>query len=535
MNTALARTIQRQPLVAWGLAMLGLALALALFAPWLAPLPPAAPGAVIFAAPSADHWLGTDDAGADVLANLLHGARVSLAVGFGAALIAVLFGGVVGMTAGYVGGRWEAVLMRLTDVMLVIPDLPLAIVLVALIQPGVMNLIMAIAIVGWTSSARVIHAQTLALKRRAFLLRARASGLSGPRVLFHHLLPLLLPLFVVKGVVAVSLAILNESALSFLGLGDPTAPSWGQMLNFAFSRGALSAGAWWALVPPGFAIAWVVLGAAVLGHGLERRLNPRLEHHPLRRSPPLPAPANTRVEDTPALLAVRNLAIEYHMPVAKRILEGVNLTLQPGRILGVVGASGSGKSTLLLGILRLLPAEARIVAGSVWLKGREWLSMAESECKAWRWREIAYLPQGAQNGFNPVRTVGDQIVEAVRRAQPTLGAAACLHRIEELLALVGLEPALQYRYPHQLSGGMRQRAMLAMALACEPRLLLADEPTTALDMISQAHILALLKNISRRSGLAMIIVTHDLAVVDELCDAAVVLEDGSIMEPRDAR
>ena len=187
----------------------------------------------------------------------------------------------MGIIAGFWGGKTDTGLMRFTDIMLVIPDLPLAVVLVALTRPSLLNIIFVIGILGWTGTARLVRSQTLSVKERKFVLRARAIGAGNGAIVRRHILPLVLPLMVANTVLVISLAILNESTLSFLGLGDPTALSWGQMLNFAFTRGAMSAGAWWALVPPGFGIVWVVLGCTLLGQGLERVLNPRLESHHL--------------------------------------------------------------------------------------------------------------------------------------------------------------------------------------------------------------------------------------------------------------
>ncbi len=279
------RIFARNRMALVGLIMLLSALILAVFAPWIAPYDPKAPVQItiddIYARPSPAHRLGTDDAGKDVLSNFIYGSRVSLVVGFFASFISIVIGGVIGISAGFYGGRVENLLMRFTDFMLVIPDLPLAVVLVALTKPSLVNIILVIGLLGWTGSARLVRAQTIAVKQRKFVLRARAIGAGNWHIIRRHIFPLVLPLIVVNTVLVISLAILNESTLSFLGLSDPTQVSWGQMLNFAFTRGAMSAGAWWALVTPGFGIVWVVLSCTLLGHGLEQVLNPRLEWHHL--------------------------------------------------------------------------------------------------------------------------------------------------------------------------------------------------------------------------------------------------------------
>lgn len=268
--------------------MLAVAVVVALAAPTLAPYDPNAAVRVtldsIYAQPSRAHWLGTDDAGRDVLTNLIYGARLSLLVGFFASLISLVIGGAVGLLAGYLGGRTDTILMRITDILLVVPDLPLMIVLIALLGRGITVLIVVIGVLGWTSTARVVRAQTLSVRERRFVYRARAVGAGPLYIIRRHILPLVFPLMLVNAVLVISAAILNESTLAFLGLGDPTRLSWGQMLNFAFRRGAMSAGAWWVLVAPGAAIIWVVLGLTLLGNGLERLLNPRLEQHHLMPS-----------------------------------------------------------------------------------------------------------------------------------------------------------------------------------------------------------------------------------------------------------
>lgn len=279
------RSFRRSRMGLVGLFMLVAVILTAVFAPVIAPYDPKEVVRVtiddIYAAPSVEHWLGTDDAGRDVLSNFIYGSRVSLIVGFFASFISIFIGSLVGIVAGFYGGRAENVLMRFTDIMLVIPDLPLAVVIVALTKPSLWNIIFVIGLLGWTGSARLVRSQTLAVKQRKFVLRARSIGAGNMHIIRYHIFPMVLPLIVVNTVLVISLAILNESTLSFLGLSDPTALSWGQMLNFAFTRGAMSARAWWALVTPGLGIVWAMLACTLLGQGLEQVLNPRLESHHL--------------------------------------------------------------------------------------------------------------------------------------------------------------------------------------------------------------------------------------------------------------
>lgn len=520
-----------------GLGMLVFIIVVAVFAPFIAPYEQSTSSAQtaigdIYRPPSTDHWFGTDDAGQDVFSNFVFGSRVSLTVGFFAAFISIVIGGLFGLVAGFFGGRWETFLMRFTDIMLVIPDLPLMVVIVALTKPSLLNIIFVIGLLGWTTTARVVRSQTLAVKSRKFVLRARAIGAGKGHIVRRHILPLVMPILVVQAVLVISLAILNESALSFIGLGDPTTLSWGQMLNYAFSRGAMSTGAWWALVVPGFGIVWVVLALTLLGQGLEQVLNPRLDTHHLMPGRPTVRKDAIQPATPKTLLEVQNLSIDYITEgrEAAHAVENVSFTLQEGELLGLVGESGCGKTTLMLALLRLLPAAGQIVNGQVYFKGKDLTALNEEELNEVRWDGISIVFQGAMNALNPVRTVGDQIGEAILKHLPNFPKDQVPARVTELLDLVGIAADHRDHFPHQYSGGMRQRAMIAMALACNPQVVIADEPTTALDVMIQAQILELLNDLRKKLGLAIIFVTHDLGVVAEMCDKVLVMYGGVTAE-----
>jgi len=538
------RTFRKNGIGLVGLAMLVVIITMAVFAPWIAPYDSSSSAAFevgdIYMAPSAAHLFGTDDAGQDIFSNFVFGSRISLTVGFFAAFISIIIGGVLGLVAGFFGGRWENILMRFTDIMLVIPDLPLMVVIVALTKPSLYNIIFVIGLLGWTTTARVVRSQTLAVKSRKFVLRARAVGAGNGHIILHHILPLVMPILVVQAVLVVSLAILNESTLSFLGLGDPTALSWGQMLNYAFGRGAMSTGAWWALFFPGIGIVWVVLGLTLLGQGLEQVLNPRLDAHHLMPSRPTLQKEHVesdqeRVDSGKVLLEVQHLSINYineGNPPA-RAVEDISFTLKQGELIGLVGESGCGKTTLMLSLLRLLPSAGQIVDGSVLFNGKDLTEVSDEELNTIRWKDISIVFQGAMNALNPVRTVGDQIAEAITRHMHDFPHEKVQARVTELLDLVGIAADQKDHYPHQYSGGMRQRAMIAMALACDPQVIIADEPTTALDVMIQAQILELLDGLRKRLGLAIIFVTHDLGVVAEICDKVLVMYGGVTAEYAD--
>ena len=235
-------------------------------------------------------------------------------------------------------------------------------------------------------------------------------------------------------------------------------------------------------------------------------------------------------------LEVRDLSVQYLTDegVALQAVEEVSFTLEQGRSLGLVGESGCGKTTIMLSLLRLLPEAGRIVGGQILFDGRDLLQISEREMQKIRWRDISMVFQGAMNALNPVRTVQSQIVEALQLHKVVNSGRVARQRAGELLELVGISAKRGKQYPHQYSGGMRQRAMIAMALACNPRILIADETTTALDVMIQAQIIELLEELQRELNLSLVIVTHDLGLVAEMCDDVLVMYCGTLAEYADS-
>ena len=529
------RRVRLSPMGIVGVAMILLTVIVAIFAPLIAPYDPYETVQVtiddIYQSPSGLHWLGTDDGGKDVFSALVYGSRVSLIVGFAAAFIALVVGGALGLIAGYYRKLGGAI-MRFTDFFLVIPDLALLIVIVAVIGASLGNIILVIGLLGWTTTARLVRSQTLSVRERGFVRRARAVGASDLHILSRHVFPLVLPLMLANTVLVISLAILSESTLAFIGLGDPLLISWGKMLNLAFTRGAVSAGAWWALLPPGLAIVWVVLGTTLLGTALEELLNPKLIRHHLEKEKPLKdRPVAFRPPKPELMLEVRGLSVGYESPGGVlNAVEDVGFELRRGEVLGLVGESGCGKTTAVMGALRLLPPSGRVTAGEVLFEGQDLTRLDADALRDLRWKRLAVVFQGAMNALNPVRRVGDQITEAIRLHEPSVSQGAADERAKRLLQRVGIGPERVNDYPHTLSGGMRQRAMIALALACEPSLIIADEPTTALDVMIQAQILELLAELVDEMDMSMIVVTHDLGVVAQTCDRVVVMYGGVVAE-----
>jgi peptide/nickel transport system permease protein len=249
---------------------------IAVFAPVLEPYSTTQQTGPVYAPPSSQHWLGTDDGGIDVLSELIQGARVSLIVGFAASVVAMGIGGAIGILSGYYGGRTDIALMRITDYFLVIPDIPLMIVAAAIFGHSLSNIVVIIGIIYWTSTARLLRAQVKSLRERVYVKRARSLGASHKRLIWHHIMPQVTPLLVANTVLMVATAIFAETYISFLGLGDPSTISWGKLIENSLTGGAIFHSAWWAVVPPGVCVTVVILACTMLGQSIEDALNPRL-------------------------------------------------------------------------------------------------------------------------------------------------------------------------------------------------------------------------------------------------------------------
>jgi len=274
--SGVGRALRHTRAAQFGLALLSVFVVAAVFGPWLAPYSTTPSASEIFQPPSAEHWLGTDDAGIDMLSLVIEGARVSLIVGVVSALVAMVIGGIVGVLTGYFGGRLDSVLMRVADYFLVIPDVPLIVVAAALFGRSLRNIVIIIALIYWASTARMVRAQTRSVRERLYVRRARAMGAGHWRILVTHVVPQVVPLLIALTVLQVALGIYAETFVTFLGLGDPTVVSWGSILQDSFASSAQTNGAWWAVVPPGLCVTLVVVGFTLVGQAFEEELNPRL-------------------------------------------------------------------------------------------------------------------------------------------------------------------------------------------------------------------------------------------------------------------
>ncbi|UOM34457.1 dipeptide/oligopeptide/nickel ABC transporter permease/ATP-binding protein [Acuticoccus sp. I52.16.1] len=519
-----------------GLAVIVLVLAVALAAPWL-PLadPNATAPAARLAPPLTDgHLLGTDALGRDILSRLVWGTRISLAVGLTATAIAAFFGSLIGLVAGYAGGRVDAVLMRGVDMVLAFPYILLALAIVAALGPGLINALYAIAIVNVPFFARNVRGLALGLARREFVDAARLSGQGNVAILLSEVLPNVLPVIVITMSTTVGWMILETAGLSFLGLGaQPPQADLGSMLGDG--RTVLFNAPHVAIIP-GVMIFVVVMAINLLGDGVRDVLDPRLKSGALARPGARTRVARDHVPEPArlgALLDVTGLRTSFRVGRSRvQAVRGVDLAVGEGECLGVVGESGSGKSVTGMSVMGLVPSPpGEIVAGAAYFRGRDLFGLGDGALRRMRGAAVAYVFQDPLSTLHPQFTVGQQIVEALQAHAP-IGRRAARERAEALLALVRIpNPARRLdAYPHQLSGGMRQRVGIAMALANEADVLVADEPTTALDVTVQAQILGLINRLRRQETVAVIFITHDFGVVSAVTDRVAVMYAGEVVE-----
>ncbi len=466
--------------------------------------------------------LGTDDQGRDILSGIIWGLRVSFATGLSATAFAAIVGVLAGLVAGYCGRVADVAVMRLADTQLTFPAL-----LVALLVDGLLRaafprtagdlsalgvLVFAIGISSWPHFARVVRAAALVEAGKDYILAARLVGRPAPSIMLAHILPNVLGPVLVIVPISLGGAIIAEATLSFLGVGlSPAQPSLGTLIRFGSAF--LFSGEWWMCVFPGGALVLLIWSVNVLGDCAGDLLDPET---PVRQA-----------------LDIRDLMVEVHASRRGRVraLDRVSLSIAPGEVLGVVGESGAGKSLTGRAVTGLLPPAARIAGGEIWSDGTRIDNLPRPALRRLRGGQIGAIAQDAMSALDPLQTAGSQLAETIA-THLGLGTAAARARAVDWLGQVGI-PAPELRaqaYPHQLSGGMRQRVVVALALCGEPNLVIADEPTTALDVSVQAQIIGLLTQRARASGTAIMLITHDMGVIAEAADRVAVMYAGRIVE-----
>ena len=539
------RRALRRPRIAIPAVILVLELIASFGARWLAPYAPQqADFTAALTGPSAKHLLGTDRLGRDVLSRLMYGGAdtfkdIALAVAI-TLVIAVPLGLVIGLRR----GRMDAVLMRLADVVMSIPGIILLLIVLALFSQSMTAAMIVIGLLSVPGMMRVVRSASLTVGRETYVAAAQVSGLTTWRVARRHVLPRITGLILVNTALACANTLLIAAGLNSIGLGvKPPAPSWGGMM--ADAAQTLNQSLWLA-IPTGGLVAVTAAALIVLGDGLRDMLAERwsgVSHAtPTRHrkaTAKTAAPVEVPVSDDAWLLAepdpvvrLTGVTVTADTPEGEvALISDVSLSVGQGRTVGLVGESGCGKSMTGLALLGMLPNGARISSGTVEIDGTDVTSFDVARWRDLRGGTIAFISQEPMVGLDPLFTIGNLLREAVRTHERLSRKEATL-RVRELLAQVQLpdpDRVMKLR-PSQISGGMAQRVSIAVALAGRPRILVADEPTTALDVTVQREIVQLLRTIQRDTGMALLMISHDWDVIAEACDTALVMYAGQVVE-----
>ncbi|MDQ0675094.1 peptide/nickel transport system permease protein [Pseudarthrobacter siccitolerans] len=482
------------------------------------------------------YLLGGDQSGRDIFSRLVHSINTGTISALIGTSMACLVGLTFGLVGGYFGGRIRTAIEWVFNLIMTFPGLLLLIVLMPLTKGDFRATMLIFGALLAPSIYRIVRNVTAGVKNELYVDAARVAGLSTLRILGRHVMP------VVRGPVIISAAFLMgssinlQSGLAFLGVGSTEVPSFGSMISAGFLN--------FYVHPTQFLWPALLLGAitaslVLLGNSLRDALEgarPKAAKLDSARVRSRGVDLSEGNSDESNLLHIKDLQMEYPTPNGKpkQVLKGVSLKLKAGETLGLVGESGSGKTQTAFSALGVLPPEGVITAGSVLLDGRELLGLRERELREIRGKDIAYIPQEPMSNLDPSFTVGAQLVEGIRVASGMTRAEA-KKRALELMERVGIPNSQRTfgLYPHQISGGMAQRVLIAGAVACKPRLLIADEPTTALDVTIQAEILDLLRDLQQEMGMAILLVTHNFGVVADICDRIAVMREGLIVEEGD--
>lgn len=548
------------------LAILSTIFLMAAFAPLVATFDPLATGLTRGpAAPDATYWFGTDRQGRDIFSRLVHGASYSLIIGLGATFVALVAASILGAITATANWWIRETVMRLLDMVMSFPGIALAVVFVTVLGQSLPVLIFTIAFLYTPQLTRVIRANIIGQYGEDYVAAIRVMGASTSRILLKHVARNCLAPILVFSTVLVADAIVFEASLSFIqaGVPDPE-PSWGNVM--AAGRQLVMSGAWWPTLFAGALITITVLALNILAEGMtDAMAAPRASataktassnavgasalengrtvaastpdlHEPLAletrldqlRSVELARADRPIFEgDATPLLEVKNLSIAFPRHGNVDVVDNISFSVRPGETMALVGESGCGKSITSLAIMGLLDPRAKI-RGEILFEGRNLLTMSEKERNSLRGKGIAMIYQDALSSLNPAMLISAQIAQLTSRG----GTRSAT----ELLELVGLDPERTLNsYPHELSGGQRQRVLIAMALTRDPKLVIADEPTTALDVTVQKQVIDLLDKLRVQLGFAMVFVSHDLALVAQISHSVAVMYAGQMVEQGKSR
>jgi len=554
VRRSLRRLLLRNPLTVASLVVLTVFAAVAIAQPWIQPYPAAHVDlSRTDARPFTSHYiLGGDQYGRDILSRLIASTRGAAEVAVILAAVSFFVGVTAGLVAGYAGKLTDTISNWIFAALMATPGV---VVLIALYSLLGTSTAVAMAVFGILVSPNLfwmVRSLTRSIRDEPYVDAARVAGLSSVRIIGRHVLTAIRgPIILMTASLAGSgLAI--QAGLAFLGLGDSTKPSWGGMLTDAFGNIYLARVQ---LIWPATAIGLVVGAFSLLSIGLRdvlegtyvkpskraRRSQVKVVVGPHAIDDPqsarhfVPNPSVAALNITPgtaSLLTINNLRIAYASGTGfSTVVRDVSLRVEDGEIVGIVGESGSGKTQTVLAALGLLVDEAIVASGSIRFRGTELLGLTEKARLPFRGRHIAYVPQEPTANLDPSFKIGSQLVYGIR-AQSELRGRDARELARSTLDRVGIRDPdrVLNLYPHQISGGMAQRVLIAGAVACDPQLLIADEPTTALDVTIQADVLDLLRSLQKEMGMGMLVVTHNFGVVADICDRVIVMQAGSIVE-----
>ncbi|WP_435159495.1 dipeptide/oligopeptide/nickel ABC transporter permease/ATP-binding protein [Amycolatopsis sacchari] len=533
-----ARRLLRKRLAWLCLAYLTTIAAVAVAAPLLLPGVAAENAGDLAAAqqgPGPAHLLGTDTLGRDVLERLLVGTRVTVIGVAVALLVALLIGVPLGLAAGFFRGWLDTAIGWLADLTFSMPAIVIILVVLAVFPQNMTAAMITLGAISAPGLMRVVRSATLAVRDELYIDAARVSGLSSIYIITRHVLPRIAGPVIVQTSLLAAVALLVQTGLAFLNLVVPApAPSWGGMVADGVQAIVQHP---WLIWPPGLVIVLTILTFGLLADCARDASTERW-------SAPAPASRRAKRHATAAahhpdahqhLLVIDSLRVSFPSPSGPaQVLDDVSFTIAPGETVGVVGESGCGKTATAMAVLGLLPAGGTVDGGSIYFRGQDLTMLGEAELSQIRGTKIGLVSQEPMVSLDPAFRVGSQLAEAVRQHHRVSRAAARARAVELLRRVHLPDPdAVARRYPHELSGGMAQRVVLARALAGDPELLIADEPTTALDVTVQAEVLDLLREIQADTGMAILLVTHDWGVVADICDRAVVMYAGQVVEQAD--
>jgi oligopeptide/dipeptide ABC transporter ATP-binding protein len=503
--------------------------------------------------PDSTYLLGTDSQGRDMLAVMVIATPQTLRMGLIAGLVGISIGLILGLISGFFGGPLDAVIRVSADSLMTVPGIAILIIIASNVESMSIELMaITVASLAWMYPTRTIRSQVLTIRESAYTAVARANGASELEVLFREVMPNLLPYIAASLVGAISGAILATVGLESLGLGAENVHTLGTTIYWARRYSAILRGQWWWWAPPIGIISLIFIGLFLVSAGLDRIGNPALAGlvRGRRRRPQESSSESTSTEGTtetlvhsngeptswgeesaPYVLQVENLRVVFDTPAGEgAAVDGVSFSLRPGERMGLIGESGCGKTTMATALMALTRPPGRIAGGRVRLAGRDLLSLSDTEMRRVRHKEIALMPQAAMNSLNPVMRIREQIVDAIVAHEGNMSQQQLDTLVDHALTQVGLPTNVANRYPHQLSGGMKQRVAMAIATVLRPQLIIADEPTSALDVVVQRQVMMTLSRVQKELGAATILIGHDMGLIAQFSNSIGVLYAGKLVE-----